>query len=79
MSDNPPEPEDVGKPNDHSADNRGPYYKAMLERAEREAQGRVDFLADPIIEDPRILESFREVVKWHKEQKEKASQNSADG
>ena len=73
MSDNPPEPENVGKPDDHSADNRGPYYEAMLERAEREAQGRVDFFEDPI-GDQRILESFQEVVKWHKEQKEKASQ-----
>ena len=73
MSDKPPE--EPGKTGGHSADNRGPYYKAMVERAEREAQGRVDFLADPIIEDQRILESFREVVKWHEEQEEKASQS----
>lgn len=43
---------------------RGPYYAAMIERAEREAAGRPDLIDEA---DPEVLRSFREVVKARKE------------
>ena len=43
---------------------RGPYYAAMIERAEREAAGRPDLIDEA---DPEVLRSFREVVKAREE------------
>ena len=43
---------------------RGPYYAAMIERAEREAAGRPDLIDEA---DPEVLRSFWEIVMAREE------------